>query len=89
MTPRIIFLTALLFVSSARAQEWKSQSVFCCTPASCGKLTDYNYRISPAGIELLLHRGHWCRVHISSVEVIKIFDGEPYDECERVHCQGP
>jgi hypothetical protein len=89
MTPRIIFLIAMLFVSPAHTQEWKPQSLICCTRAGCGKLSDHPYRLSPTGIELRLESGRWCRVRISSAEVINALDRQPYDECERVLCIGP
>jgi hypothetical protein len=89
MTPRIIFLTALLFVSPAHAQEWKPQSLICCTRAGCGKLTGYRYRLTHTGIEIRLQNGRWCRARISSAEVIQVLDRQPYDECERVRCIGP
>jgi hypothetical protein len=47
MTLRIIFLTALLFVSPAHAQESKLQSVICCTRSGCGKLSVHPYRLTP------------------------------------------
>src|SRR5215831_8516004 len=89
MTPRILLLTALLFVSPAHAEAWKPQSLICCTRSGCGKLTDYPYRRTDWGIEIRLLSGRWCHPRISSAEVIQVLDRQPYDECERVRCIGP
>jgi hypothetical protein len=91
MTPRTLFLTALLFVSpTTHAEEWKLQSLICCTRHGCSKLSDYPYRLTQTGLELRLQTGRWCHARISSAEVINVLDRPPpYDECERVRCIGP
>jgi hypothetical protein len=89
MTPRILLLTALFFVSPAHAEAWKPQSLICCTRSGCGKLTDHPYRLTATGVELRLQDGRWCHPRISSAEVIRVFDGVPNNECERVRCIGP
>jgi hypothetical protein len=89
MTPRVLFLTALFFVSPAHAEAWKPQSLICCTRAGCGKLTDYPYRFTQIGLEVQLQNGRWCHPRISSAEVIQVHDRQPYDECERMLCVAP